>query len=73
MFASAWDADGPFPTAQYSFFVPPSLLVPTMNFMVQNRQGPIDVLVHPNSGCETEDHTLWEFWSGQPWRLDISA
>lgn len=71
-FDTAWDADGPFPTAQYSFFVPPTDLQPTLTFMTQYRNG-LDVLLHPNSGCEVEDHTQWMYWSGMPWRLDISA
>ena len=63
---------GPFPTAQYSFFIPPETLVKTMNFLVQRRNG-LDVLLHPNSGCEIQDHTDWAFFAGMPWRMDISA
>ena len=36
---------------------------------MQNR-GDLDVLVHPNSGCEFEDHTEWAFWGGKSWELD---
>jgi len=30
-------------------------------------------LIHPNSGCELEDHTWWAFWGGNPWEIDLSA
>lgn len=63
---------GPFPTAQFAFFVPPEVVVPTLNFLVQ-RRGDLDVLLHPNSGCEIEDHTKWMSWSGLSWRIDTSA
>ena len=26
----------------------------TLNFLVQHRQGELDILLHPNSGCEIE-------------------
>jgi len=38
---------------------------------MQNR-GNYDVLIHPNSGCELEDHSWWAFWGGNPWELDLS-
>lgn len=71
--AAAWGPDGPFPTAEYSFFIPPPDLPATMNFLVQHRTGVLDILLHPNSGCEIYDHMEWAFFSGQPWRLDDSA
>eukprot|EP00750_Incisomonas_marina_P028654 INCI6805.1.p1 GENE.INCI6805.1~~INCI6805.1.p1 ORF type:complete len:199 (-),score=18.31 INCI6805.1:67-663(-) len=66
-----WEPAGPFLTAQYSFFVPRPLLTDAWGFAVQNR-GKLDILVHPNSGCEVEDHTSWALWAGNPWELDAS-
>ena len=62
---------GPFVTAQYSFFVPRAWLTKTTTWMVEHR-GNLDMLVHPNSGCEVEDHAQWSFWSGTKWELDLS-
>ena len=62
---------GPFPTANWSVFVLPEHLQPMMEWMMQNR-GQFTVLVHPNSGCEVEDHSDWTFWSGQPYPLDMT-
>ena len=66
-----WEPAGPFPTAQYSFFVPRAWLTKTTTWMVEHR-GNLDMLVHPNSGCEVEDHAQWGFWSGTKWELDLS-
>ena len=30
------------------------------------------MLVHPNSGCEMEDHDKWSMWGGHPWKLDLT-
>jgi aromatic ring-cleaving dioxygenase len=32
-----------------------------------------DVLIHPNSGCEYEDHGKWNMWAGTPWNLNMAA
>jgi aromatic ring-cleaving dioxygenase len=66
-----WDAAGPFLTAQYSFFVPSPILTAAQAWAVRHR-GILDVLVHPNSGCEVEDHTKWALWGGSKWELDTS-
>ena len=26
-------------------------------------------MIHPNSGCEVEDHTEWAVWGGKTWEL----
>ena len=62
---------GPFCTANWSVFVLPNNLEPMMRWMVQHR-GQFSVLVHPNSGCEVEDHSDWAFWSGQAYALDMT-
>ena len=64
-----WDPAGPFPTAQYSFFVPKAHFGPTVRWIMNHRDS-LDVLVHPNSGCEVEDHVVWPLWGGQRWPLD---
>jgi aromatic ring-cleaving dioxygenase len=62
---------GPFPSGEWSIFVPLgyySLVVP---WMIQNR-GEFSLLVHPNSGYEYEDHSIWAMWSGAAWPLDLT-
>ena len=67
-----WEPAGPFLTAQYSFFVPVTQYEAAVSWIVRHR-GKLDVLVHPNSGCEVEDHTAWALWAGRPWELDTSV
>eukprot|EP00040_Diaphanoeca_grandis_P023638 m.128843 g.128843 ORF g.128843 m.128843 type:complete len:178 (+) comp29358_c9_seq3:67-600(+) len=67
-----WEPAGPFTTAQYSFFVPTRWFAATVPFMT-SRRGFLDVLVHPNSGCEIEDHNQWPMWSGNKWPIVNSA
>ncbi len=62
---------GPFPIGQWSVFLLPEHFGTFVPWIVQNRNG-YDVLVHPNSGCEVEDHTWWAMWNGNPWQLDVS-
>lgn len=38
---------------------------------MQNR-GEFSIVVHPNTGYEYEDHSLWAMWSGQVWPLDMT-
>lgn len=72
VFEIDWEPLGPFTTAQYSFFIPPEKYVETVTYILQNR-GIYDVLVHPNSGCETYDHSRWAVWSGHQWPIDASV
>ena len=30
------------------------------------------MLLHPNSGYEYEDHSIWAMWAGEQWPLDMS-
>jgi len=32
----------------------------------------LDIMVHPNSGCEYPDHMEWPLWGGQSWHLDMT-
>ena len=66
-----YTAGGPFTTAQYSFFIPVNRFTETSAWMIQNR-GMHDLFMHPNTGCEINDHTQWSTWSGKVWPLDMS-
>ena len=37
-----------------------------------SHHGNFSLLVHPNTGCEYEDHSIWAQWSGSPWNMDMS-
>lgn len=41
-------------------------------WFLQNRNG-YDLLVHPNTGCELEDHSWWALWAGTAWQIDMTA
>ena len=71
VFEVDWEPAGPFTTAQYSFFIPLQKLQETSIWMLQHR-GIYDVFIHPNSGCETNDHTKWYTFSGNKWPIDAS-
>ena len=62
---------GPFPVAEWSVFVLPESLLEMMQWMMQYRER-YTILVHPNSGCEVEDHSDWAMWNGPAYPLDIT-
>lgn len=62
---------GPFPVPQWAVFFHPDLFTPISMWAMQNR-GLFDILIHPNSGYEFEDHALWPVWGGNKWFLDFS-
>ncbi|CDW71527.1 UNKNOWN [Stylonychia lemnae] len=64
--------DGPFPTAQWSVFVLPDHIGAMAAWVMQHRKSH-SMLIHPNSGCEIEDHSNWTLWGGQPWSLDLTT
>ena len=66
-----WLPAGPFVTAQLSFFVPKAHYERAVSWSLQNK-GDLDLLVHPNSGCEIEDHSIWAFWGGNSWPIDLT-
>jgi len=69
-------AAGPFPVADWSIFVPVDHFASKVPWFMQNRVSngiSLDVLVHPNSGCEIEDHSWWSMWGGEKWRLNDDA
>mmetsp|Transcript_18704 Transcript_18704/g.66066 ORF Transcript_18704/g.66066 Transcript_18704/m.66066 type:complete len:187 (-) Transcript_18704:79-639(-) len=63
---------GPFVTAEWSAFFLPENITQIYPWAIQHR-GEYDILIHPNSGCEIEDHTIWAGWLGKPWDIDTSA
>jgi aromatic ring-cleaving dioxygenase len=62
---------GPFPTPQWAAFFRPALFQDISLWAMQHR-GVFDILIHPNSGYEFEDHALWPVWGGQKHFLDFS-
>ena len=65
---------GPFPVSQWAIFVPLEHYASKVPWFAQHRVSDgieLDILVHPNSGCEIEDHTWWAMWGGQKWRLNM--
>mmetsp|Transcript_11634 Transcript_11634/g.17653 ORF Transcript_11634/g.17653 Transcript_11634/m.17653 type:complete len:236 (+) Transcript_11634:90-797(+) len=62
---------GPFPVGEWSMFVPVHYYNRVVPWYVQHR-GEFSLLVHPNTGCEYEDHSIWAQWSGDKWNLDMS-
>lgn len=62
---------GPFPTGEWSMFVPVSYYAMVMPWLTQNR-GEFSYLIHPNTGCEYEDHDSWAMWAGQKWPLNMA-
>ena len=71
------DAAGPFNTPQGAFFVPEYRLREVLIFSIQHRSlsgnMPIDILIHPNTGCETEDHSVWALWNGNSWPINFDV
>jgi len=63
--------EGPFLVSDWAVFVPNAFFSQTVMWIMQNR-GNYDVLVHPNTGCEINDHAEWALWGGNKWELDTS-
>ena len=72
MFEPERQPDGPFLTAQWAVFIPNENFAEVVPWILQHR-GNYDVLVHPNSGCELEDHSWWAMWGGKPWDINLDA
>eukprot|EP01039_Chlorochromonas_danica_P000295 gene296-317_t len=62
---------GPFAVGEWSFFVPVHYLNALVPWFVSHRAN-FTLLVHPNTGCENEDHSIWARWVGPPWNMDMS-
>lgn len=70
----------PFLTSEWAAFVPnlgddQILFAQTVPWMMVNyaKYDMIDIMVHPNSGCEIYDHRDWPFWIGKEWEVDLSC
>jgi len=61
-----WQPVGPFNNAQLSFHVPKHHFNEVYEWALHNR-GELDILFHPKTGCDVEDHTIWASWTGAPW------
>eukprot|EP01099_Mayorella_cantabrigiensis_P003228 TRINITY_DN24_c0_g1_i4.p1 TRINITY_DN24_c0_g1~~TRINITY_DN24_c0_g1_i4.p1 ORF type:complete len:229 (-),score=39.81 TRINITY_DN24_c0_g1_i4:201-887(-) len=62
-------AGGPWPSGEWAMFVPVSYYAQTVPWFTQH-YGEFSLFVHPNSGCEWEDHATWGLWGGEPWLLN---
>jgi len=62
---------GPFVSGEWSMFIPVGYHDLVVPWMMQNR-GEFSIVVHPNTGYEYEDHSLWAMWAGQVWPLDMT-
>lgn len=62
---------GPFVAGEWSMFVPHPYKTMVVEWLTQNR-GEFSLLVHPNSGWEFDDHTIWAQWTGETWPLNTS-
>ncbi|KAJ8599914.1 hypothetical protein CTAYLR_002851 [Chrysophaeum taylorii] len=69
-FPLEWPVDGPYAGAgpfdlpNFSVFVPKALLEEVMAFFLQKRDK-LPMFVHPNSGCQDLDHSVWPVVAGQ--------
>ena len=56
---------GPHPVAMYQVVFPSSTFSRLVPWLMLNRNG-LDVLVHPETGNEYDDHTKHSVWLGNP-------
>jgi len=64
-------AAGPFTTAQWALFFLAEDYSEIALWFMQNRDD-FDIMIHPNSGYELEDHKDWPLWAGRMWPMDYS-
>jgi aromatic ring-cleaving dioxygenase len=62
---------GPFPVGEWSMFVPIGYYGLVVPWFLQNH-GELSMLVHPNTGFEYEDHSIWASWTGEAWPLNLA-
>eukprot|EP01084_Bolivina_argentea_P312334 540733_1 len=67
----------PFLTSEWAAFVPNNnIFSKTVPWMMVNhaKYDMVNVMIHPNSGCEIYDHRNWLFWIGNNvWELDLTC
>lgn len=64
---------GPFEAPNFSFFVSDKFLQLAITWWESHRRylgGELDVLVHANSGCQLNDHTVFGVWMGKQWEMN---
>lgn len=62
---------GPFLTGQWSVYFLEEQFKDYASWIMQHREG-LDILIHPNTGCQFEDHSWWALWGGNVWPIDLS-
>lgn len=62
----------PFLDAEWAVFVPVARFQEVSSWLTR-RRGSVDLLFHPNSGCEVYDHRDWGLWAGAPHDLDLTC
>jgi len=72
MFETDYEPVGPFVAGQWGVYLLPEHFDKTVTWIMQQR-GTLDILVHPNSGYQLEDHTNWALWGGRVWAIDTTA
>jgi len=63
---------GPFAVGEWSMFVPIHYYSTILPWFLMNR-GELSLLVHPNTGCEYEDHGIRAQWSGPSWQMYLDC
>jgi DOPA 4,5-dioxygenase len=63
---------GPHPTSMYQVAFAPELFAELVPWLMLNR-GPLDILVHPETGDEIADHTRHAAWLGRRRELKLEA
>jgi len=72
MFPTMMEGMGPFPVANWIVLVTSDWLGDTVAW-IQMNHGDFDVLIHPNTGCEVHDHTVYAIWIGNKWPLNLRS
>ena len=63
---------GPHPKSMYQIAFPVSEFPRLVPWLMLNRAG-LDVLVHPETGEDYEDHAYHALWLGRPLALDLES
>lgn len=61
---------GPHPIAMYQVAFSPDQFSQVVPWLMLNREG-LDILIHPNTGDDVQDHTEHSLWLGEKLQLNI--
>lgn len=61
----------PFYTHEFGVFFSNDLFYSVATWFMQNR-GEYEIFLHPNTGCQIKDHSVWALWSGNPFPIDFN-